>query len=862
MRSIQKFRVRPTLPDRIQTLMDIARNLWWTWNPDAVALFRRIQPDLWDKVHHNPIALMGAVNQDRLNSLASKETFLAHMDRVYENLQRYLEHPTWYSEVQTESPENRIAYFSAEFGLHESLPFYAGGLGVLAGDHLKSASELGLPMVGVGLLYRRGYFHQVLDQDGMQREIYRENHFSGLPMRVVRRPDGLPELIEIEIASRVIRARLWRVQVGRVPLFLLDTDLSENDPRDRRITQFLYDADLDTRIRQEMVLGVGGLRALEICDVPPTVCHLNEGHSAFLTLERIASLMEKKALSFEVAREIVSASNVFTTHTPVAAGNDVFPPELAAEYLRPFCKRLGVNEKTLLGLGRENPESDDEPFSMTVLALRLATFRNGVSKLHGEVARSMWQGLWPQTPEEEVPIGHITNGVHLPSWQSDETARLFDRYLGPDWLENPVDQEVWGRVQAIPDAEMWRARESLRARVVATSRRRLQAQLRQRGAHQTEVQQATEVLDPDVLTIGFARRFATYKRALLLMSDMERFERIVGNAERPVQFIFAGKAHPKDQPGKELIREIVQVASRPEFRRHIAFLEDYDIELARTMVQGVDVWLNTPRRPMEASGTSGMKVLVNGGLNLSVLDGWWCEAYDGENGWAIGNGDVHEDTDYQDHVESQALYNLLEDDVIPLFYDRGPDHLPRAWLRRIKASMMSLCPQFNTNRAAEEYTRLYYISSLLNWNWLTANGIKRGREVAEWKAHVREKWSTISVRGMETDSGVDLAVGDRLTVRAHIDLGALTPEDIKVEVFHGRLVEDQIREGRSELLSLAGTNDGLHEYSGVISCMTSGHFGFAVRVTPRSAGLDDYFDRELLCWWNAAARRPGIVAQR
>ena len=862
MRSIQKFRVRPTLPDRIQTLMDIARNLWWTWNPDAVALFRRIQPDLWDKVHHNPIALMGAVNQDRLNSLASKETFLAHMDRVYENLQRYLEHPTWYSEVQSESPENRIAYFSAEFGLHESLPFYAGGLGVLAGDHLKSASELGLPMVGVGLLYRRGYFHQVLDQDGMQREIYRENHFSGLPMRVVRRPDGMPELIEIEIASRVIRARLWRVQVGRVPLFLLDTDLSENEPRDRRITQFLYDADLDTRIRQEMVLGVGGLRALEICDVPPTVCHLNEGHSAFLTLERIASLMEQKDLSFEVAREIVSASNVFTTHTPVAAGNDVFPPELAAEYLRPFCKRLGVTEKTLLGLGRERPEDDQEPFSMTVLALRLSTFRNGVSKLHGEVARSMWQGLWPQTPEEEVPIGHITNGVHLPSWQSDEMARLFDRYLGPDWLENPVDQEVWGRVRAIPDAELWRARESLRARAVATARRRLQAQLTRRGAHQTEIQQAGEVLDPDALTIGFARRFATYKRALLLMSDMERFERIVGNTDRPVQFIFAGKAHPKDQPGKELIREIVQVASRPGFRRNIAFLEDYDIELARMMVQGVDIWLNTPRRPMEASGTSGMKVLVNGGLNLSVLDGWWCEAYDGENGWAIGNGDVYEDTAYQDHVESQALYNLLEDDVIPLFYDRGPDDLPRAWLRRIKASMMSLCPQFNTNRAAEEYTRLYYISSLLNWNWLTADGMKRGREVAQWKAHVRDKWSTVSVRGMETDSGVDLSVGDRLTVRAHIDLGALTSEDIKVEVFHGRLVEDQIRKGRSELLSLAGTNDGLHEYSGVISCMTSGHFGFAVRVTPRSAGLDDYFDRELLCWWNAAARRPGIVAQR
>ena len=859
MKSIQKYRVRPTLPDRITPLLEIARNLWWTWNPDAVSLFRRIDPDRWSQSRHNPIALLGDVSQDRLNNLASKETFLAHLDRVYENLTRYLQHPTWYSEVQSEDPENRIAYFSAEFGLHESLPFYAGGLGVLAGDHLKSASELGLPLVGVGLLYRRGYFHQVLDQDGLQREIYRENRFSGLPMQVMRRPDGSPELVEIDIATRRVLARIWKVRVGRVPLFLLDTDINENDPHDRRITQFLYDADADTRIRQEMVLGLGGLRALEICDVPPTVCHLNEGHSAFLTLERIASLMERQGISFAAAREVVSASNIFTTHTPVAAGNDVFPPDLAAEYLRPFARRMGLSETVLLGLGRVNAEDANEPFSMTVLALRLSTFRNGVSKLHGEVARSMWQGLWPDTPEEEVPIGHITNGVHLPSWQSDETARLFDRYLGPDWLENPVDQEVWQRVETIPDAELWRARERLRARLVAQARRRLQTQLRRRGAHETQVREASEVLDPDVLTIGFARRFATYKRALLLLRDTERFARIVSNPERPVQFIFAGKAHPKDQPGKELIRELVQIAGEPPFRRHIVFLEDYDIELARTMVQGVDIWLNTPRRPMEASGTSGMKTVVNGGLNLSVLDGWWCEAYNGENGWAIGNGDVHEDPVYQDHVESEALYSLFEDDVLPLFYDRGADDLPRKWLRRIKASMISICPRFNTNRAAEEYTRFYYISSLLNWNWLTADGMRRGREVAEWKAYVRDKWPEVHVHEVSTDTGADLAVGDRLTLRAQVSLGALTPQDVKVEVFHGTLVEGEIRDGRSELLSLSPSENGLHEFRGVISCQTSGHFGFAVRVTPRSAGLDDYFDRELLCWWNVAERQPGVL---
>ncbi|MCK4304972.1 MAG: alpha-glucan family phosphorylase [Candidatus Eisenbacteria sp.] len=859
MRTIQKFRVRPTLPERIGPLMDIAKNLWWTWNPEAVALFRRIDPDLWRQTHHNPIGLLARTTQERLNDLATKETFLAHMDRVHNSLRRYMNHPTWYSEVHTESQESRVAYFSAEFGLHESLPFYAGGLGVLAGDHLKSASELGLPVAGVGLLYRRGYFHQQLDQDGMQREIYREIHFSGLPLEIIRAADGSPELLDIDLAERTLKARIWRVQVGRVPLFLLDTDISENEPRDRRITERLYDADLDVRIRQEIVLGVGGMRALECFDVTPTVCHLNEGHSAFLTLERIASLMEKHGLEFKAAMEIVKASNVFTLHTPVPAGNDVFPTELAALYLKPFCRRMHVSIETLLDLGRTHPQDPAEGFSMTVLALRLSTFRNGVSKLHGEVARSMWRSLWPHAPEDEIPIGHITNGVHIPSWYSDEIAHLFDRYLGPEWLENPVDQVVWERVSSIPPAELWRARERLRTRFVAEARQRLTEHLVRRGAHAAAIRQAGEVLDPETLTIGFARRFATYKRALLLFRDLDRFAKIVGNPRRPVQFIFSGKAHPQDQPGKEIIREIIRIARRPEFRRHIVFLEDYDIELARTMVQGVDVWLNTPLRPLEASGTSGMKVVVNGGLNLSVLDGWWCEGYNGENGWAIGNGETYDDPDYHDRVESEALYNILEDALVPLFYDRGPDGLPREWIRKIRASMMTLCPKFNTNRAAAEYTRLYYIPALLNWNWLVADDMKRAREITKWKAWIKEKWHEVRVLEVKASSGVDLAVGDRLTAKASVALNSLTPEDVKVEIFYGRMENGHLRDGRGELMSLIESHDGVHEFGGMIGCRTSGHFGFCVRVTPRSAGLDDFFDRELVSWWQAGAHCPGIL---
>ncbi len=862
MRTIQKFRVKPTLPDRLQPLLDLAHNLWWTWNPDAVALFERIDPNLWHAARHNPVKLLAQVPQERLDDLAREEAFLAHLDRVVESIRSYLASPTWYSKVHKEQPQSRIAYFSAEFGLHESLPLYAGGLGVLAGDHLKSASELGLPLIGVGLLYRCGYFHQQLERDGTQTERSEEIHFSNLPLTVIRRPGGIPELISIDLPQRKILARVWRVQVGRVPLLLLDTDIAENEDADRRVTRYLYDADMDVRLRQEIVLGVGGLRALECCDVLPTVCHLNEGHSAFLSLERLAILIERYNLSFDEAKEAVAASSVFTTHTPVPAGNDVFPPDLVLRYLGHYCDRLGITPERLLDLGRSHPGDSSEPFSTTVLALKLSSFRNGVSALHGHVARRMWMHLWPNAQPGEVPITHVTNGVHLPSWYSDEMARLFDRYLGPDWLENPVDQKVWQRVGAIPDSELWRARERLRTRLVAEARSRLREQLERRGLQRSAVNEASEVLDPDTLTICFARRFATYKRATLLLRDLDRLASIVNDPERPVQFIFAGKAHPKDEPGKQMIRELIAVAERPEFRRRLVFLEDYDIDLARTMVQGADVWLNTPRRPLEASGTSGMKVAVNGGLNLSILDGWWDEAYNGKNGWAITPAQI-EDPERQDAIESAALYDLLEQEVIPLFYSRGTDGLPREWIARMKESMSSICPRFNTNRAAEEYTKLFYIPSIMNWNWLLPRNMERARRIAAWKEAMRKAWTGVAILDVQSETHMDLAVGDTLEVTAKIRLDGIEPSDVKVEIVYGRLEGRDMVDSRTSLMSLTkrDTEGGanVHLYSGVISCHTSGHFGFSVRVTPRATELDDAFDRELISWWDAGVRKPGLV---
>ncbi|MBE0617191.1 MAG: alpha-glucan family phosphorylase [Proteobacteria bacterium] len=850
MPQLRKFTVVPSLPERLQPLLDIANNLWWTWNPEAVDLFRRMDHDLWSSCYHNPVQMLGLIDQDRLRELESDDVFLAHMDHVKQSLDRYLSMPTWAARAHPELNGSQVAYFSMEFGLHECLPIYSGGLGILAGDHFKSTSELGLPMVGVGLLYRQGYFHQYLTHDGWQQEVYPENDFYNMPVRPVRDDQGRRVRVELAIQGRRVLVQAWKVQVGRVPLYLLDTNLEENGPAERAITYQLYGPGLDLRIRQEIVLGVGGVRLLHSLDIDPAVCHMNEGHAAFMGLERIRLLQERTGFSFAEALEAVRAGTVFTTHTPVPAGIDLFPPEVVESYLGDYIRSMGIGTQEVLALGRQNPGDGREPLSMAVLAIRLSGYRNGVSRLHGEVSRKMWAGVWPEIPVEEVPIGHVTNGVHVRSWLSDEMARLYDRYLGPQWVDEPLDQVMWDRVRQIPDNEVWRAKERLRERLVGFVRRRLAEQLRRRGAAGQELLDAEEVLDPEALTIGFARRFATYKRATLLFQEPERLARVLNEAGRPVQIIFAGKAHPADNEGKRFIQEIIHHCRRREFRKRVVFLEDYDVNIARYLVQGVDVWLNTPRRPLEACGTSGMKVPPNGGLHLSVLDGWWDEAYDGEVGWAIGRGEEYTDPGLQDGVESRALYDLLEEEVVPLYYTRGEDGLPRSWIAKMKASMGRLTPVYNTNRMIRDYAEHYYLPALQHWGRLSRNGFQAAKALARWKERVRKAWHGVRVLEVMADDQREMRVGEEFPVRCAVALNGLDPQDVLLELYYGAL--DPFgglgKASRRALRHDATRGDGAHEFVGDAPCERSGKVGYAVRVLPHHPNLAGPWDVGLVAW--------------
>jgi starch phosphorylase len=849
-RSIRPFTVLPRLPDRLQPLQKLAYNLWWCWNADAVALFRRIDPDLFEALDHSPIRLLSSTDQHRFNELARDEGFLAHMERVAAGLDHYLTGRTWFREQFTADTDLRVAYFSMEFGIHESVPVYSGGLGVLAGDHLKSASDLGLPLCGVSLMFREGYFRQYLNVDGWQQERYPENDFFNLPLIAELDANGSPILVPAPLPERDVLLRIWRIQVGRVPLYLLDANIPQNRPEDRAITAQLYGGDQHTRIQQEIILGIGGIRALRALGQEPTVCHLNEGHAAFVGLERIRLLMQERKIDFGTALEEVKAGTCFTTHTPVPAGNDAFPPAMIDHYLGGYLQYLGIDRQRFLALGRQHPNNDGEPFGMTVLAIKLANTSNGVSKLHGSVSRKMWQDIWPSLPTAEVPIGSITNGVHTRSWMAAEMGQLFERYLGVQWEERPADFAVWRRVDHIPDAELWRTHERCRERLIALARTRLKAQLQRRGAPPSDVAAADEVLDPDALTIGFARRFATYKRGDLVFRDPERLAAILNDPHRPMQLIFAGKAHPRDNGGKELIARVVHMSRRPEFRRRVVFIEDYDMNVARHLVHGVDVWLNNPRRPLEASGTSGMKVAVNGGLNLSILDGWWAEGYDGDNGWAIGAGEEYTDLNYQDEVESRALYELLERDVAPLFYSRGSDGLPRGWIRRMKRSITTLVPAFNTNRMVEEYLERCYLPSHRRFAELSAEGSKAAADLAAWRRRVAEGWDQIRVEGIEAPTGEALRVGGELPVKVHVHLGSLSPEEVEVQLCHGLLDSmGEIASPRALALRPAGRNgDANVVYSGEVPCTASGQFGFSVRVLPRHRNLPNPFEPGLVTW--------------
>lgn len=841
----KSFVVTPSLPESLKDLSVISENMWWCWNSDAVELFRRLDRDKWEQSYHSPKAMLGLVSQKRFNELSDDTSFISHMKMVKDELDRYMAMPTWFDKTFPEYKDKKIAYFSTEFAIHESLPIYSGGLGVLSGDHLKSASDMGLPLVGIGLLYRNGYFKQHLSVDGWQIEEYKVNHFYSMPMQLLT--DEKDETLSIEIAlpnsSRVF-ARIWEVQVGRVSLYLLDTDFDKNSPEDRMITGELYGGDKEMRIKQEKLLGVGGMRVLELLNIDPSVIHINEGHSAFLLLEKMRMLMKKEGLSFEQAQRVIKANCVFTTHTPVPAGNEVFSSQLVSTYFEHLYKDLGLTKEQFLALGKDlKVESFDKDFSMTILALKACGKANGVSRLHATVSRQMWQNVWPDVPRKEIPITHITNGIHTNTWISYEFSGLFQRYLGNDWIDEPADQTLWQRVADIPDAELWRSHERRKERLVSFVRNRLREQLERRGLSKHMVSYADEVLDPEALTIGFARRFATYKRGNLIFRDLERIKKIFVNKERPVQIIIAGKAHPKDDKGKEIIKSIVALTSDPDLKYKVVFIEDYDMNVAHYLVQGVDIWLNNPLRPEEASGTSGMKAAVNGAINFSVLDGWWCEGFNGENGWVIGSTDTYNDLEYQNEMESRSIYEMLEKEIVPLFYDRGQDDLPRGWIKKMKTCMQTIGPMFNTNRMIEDYTRKFYIPSMELTEKMKANKYELAKKKSDWQSNLEKNWNKVSILSSYDDSASKpIKIGEPIKIKAKVDLAGINPEDVFVQVYEGCLSSKNVLsdETYENMKMVSKEQDGTYIYEIEAPTRIVGDCGYTIRIVPQYLDKIEY----------------------
>lgn len=856
MRVSRAYSIIPKLPKALEPLWDLAYNFWFAWNPEIERLFTRISPELWLKSNQNPIQLLNQAPQTMLENLAEDEIFMQYLVEAKAGLDSYMSKPAiTFPDLPSEQPA--IAYFSLEYGLAQCMPIYSGGLGILAGDHLKSASDLNLPMVAVGLCYRQGYFHQYLTTDGWQQEHYPNYNFDFMPMRLVRGQDKKPVTITVDLAGQPLLAQIWQVQVGRISLYLLDSSLAENPPEMQKVTERLYDGGSEMRLRQEILIGIGGTKALRQLGLTPRVIHMNEGHCAFAALQRIHDLIANQHISFEAATELTAAGSVFTTHTPVPAGNDRFSSDLMSKYFEKYSQEMGLAFPVFLALGRTKPADNSELFCMTVLALRLTRFSNGVSNLHGEVSRKMWTDIWPDYPDADVPIGAITNGVHVPSWLSADLADIYDRYLGPNWRE---DRECfgrcslsWSKVKNISEAELWKTHEQLRVRLVDFVRYRLRRQIKARGGGHEELESVELVLSPDALTIGFARRFATYKRAYLLMKDKARLLRLLGDKDRPIQFIFAGKAHPEDNDGKRIIQELYQLCQTPECRYSMVFLEDYDIDIAKHMVQGCDVWLNTPRRPLEASGTSGMKATANAVLNLSTLDGWWAEAYSPETmvGWSIGRGETYGNQEYQDFVESQTLYNLLETEVIPTFYDRDRSGMPRDWIAMMRNALYELSSVFNSNRMVDQYMHEAYLPAAAAYARLSQDDFAPAKRLATWRMALMTKWSGLVLENLTTTvNDEQMTIGDNVTVEIEIFMNGLTTSDIQVEIYAGSMdsLGDFTHRYKSPMYPVDSSREGWRTYRGAITPAETGRFGLTVRVLPFHPDLIDPRAMGLVHW--------------
>jgi starch phosphorylase len=852
MNPVHIFSIIPKLPPDLAPLWILAYNYWFAWNNDIEDLFRDIDPFLWERSYKNPVWMLNHVSQERYNALSEDGYYKNRLSIQIEALNRYLGVSSPYKFVGVPAGSPAIAYFSLEFGVSLCLPIYSGGLGILAGDHLKSASDLNVPLAGIGLAYSQGYFRQYMTPDGWQQERYPDYDFEQIPMHPAKTPSGDPAVVRLDIAGRPLAARVWKAEVGRISLYLLDTNIAENPEDFRGITSRLYGGDLEMRMRQEILLGVGGIKALHILGLDPQVIHMNEGHSAFAGLERVRLFMKENNLSFEVAVELAASGSIFTTHTPVPAGNDRFPPPLMQHYFEGYARDMGLAFKVFLGLGREDPRNDAEDFCMTVLALKFSRFNNGVSKLHGSVSRRMWHKIWEQFPVDDVPVGSITNGTHAPTWVAPEMGRLYDRYLGSTWREELDSCRVWKMAANISDMEMWRTHERLRSRLVDFVRKRLRAQLRDQGVRDKDLQVVDNVLNPEVLTIGFARRFATYKRARLILQDLDSLKRVIADKDRPVQFVFAGKAHPQDNGGKQLMKDIISCCREPEFRMSMVFIEDYDMEIAAHLISGCDVWLNNPRRPLEACGTSGMKAMFNGVLQFSTLDGWWDEAWKPDNslGWAIGKGEDYDDPDYQDQVELQTLYKVLESEIIPDFYERDRSNLPISWVKRMKAALVEFAPRFHSHRMVQEYLNSAYIPACNSRNSLYRDNFAPARELSEWRMNIMTKWGMLKVTDVSVTEESTIYVGESLRVSALAHLADIPPEHVSLEIYLGPLGQDNSFMSR-QLISMKPEGaivDGRQKYCGNIEAAEAGRYGFTVRAVPVHPLLPSAYSLGLVRW--------------
>jgi starch phosphorylase len=842
------------LPESIANLGELAYNLWFSWNPDIRDLFREIDVNLWRKCGRNPVEFLLSIEQDKLQQYAQDQTFLEKLHRRWERFDKYMQlTETPFSKNYPKMLDHLIAYFSAEYGIHESLPNYAGGLGILAGDHTKSAGDLGLPFVAVGLRYKHAYFQQQIDEQGNQIEIYDEIDPFKLPVKLVRDTKNDPLLVSVPLLDHEVFLKIWEVQVGRVRIFLLDTTVEQNSDEDKDIIHSLYGGSRDTRIRQEIILGIGGMRALRKMELHPSIYHMNEGHSAFLGLERLTELMNE-GMDYKTALEFVRATTLFTTHTPIPAGNEAFEFDIMEKYFNNFWPELEISHEKFFDLGRNTNIHQHENFSLTVLALNLSSQANGVSKLHGQVSRAMWQKVWPGFPIQEVPIGHITNGVHTFTWLHREMIKLFDKYFGPEWRDYVRDQNFWDKIFEIPNEVYWDVMIRMKDDMIDHLRRHYQWRIERYGEDYAGFPEANELLQHDVLTIGFARRFAPYKRALLIFRDPERFSKIINNAKMPVQILFSGKAHPANDAGKDLIRKINEISKQEEFRGKVVFVEGYTMNNARSMVTGVDIWLNTPRRPLEASGTSGQKVPINGGLNFSILDGWWIEGYNGQNGWAIGQDRQYEEHEQQDLDDSLSLYNILENEIVPLFYKRDKDGIPHEWIEKAKLSFHSTITQFSAHRMVWNYLQNYYMPAMKRAEKYSQEEYKELHQFTKWKNRGHRSWKKVHLEikngtSLDEDRRV-LSAGESRDIVLLVNSFGLSPKDLNVEVILER--QDAYR-GHQDMkvipMGLVAENaDGQLEYRAHVTAQEDGSYRFNCRIMPTHPDLYNPCETRLIKW--------------